>query len=93
MTATVQAGSGRRRGKARGQPQPPPTETGPSAAVVAEAVGKEILRQVERRPYATILVAATVGYMVAVATPNWAVKLAWTVGSRVAVSRMVASLS
>ena len=65
----------------------------PSAAMIAETLGREVLRQIEVRPYTTLLVAATTGYVLAVATPNWAVKLAWTVGSRVAVSRMVASLS
>jgi hypothetical protein len=60
---------------------------------VAQAVGRELLHQAEVRPYTTVLFAMAAGYALGVATPTWATKLAWTVGSRMAVNRLVSTLA
>jgi hypothetical protein len=85
------------------EPQPPAPEqetefeedsdaSAMTPAALAESLGREILHQVEVRPYTTVLVAAATGYVLGVGTPTWVTKLAWSVASRLAVSKIVASL-
>jgi hypothetical protein len=52
---------------------------------------REIVHQVQSRPYTSLLVAAGVGYVLGNGLPNWASRLAFNVGTRMALGR-VASL-
>jgi hypothetical protein len=63
-----------------------------SAAALGESVGRAILEQVNERPYTSVLVAVGAGYVLGVGTPTWVTKLAWTIASRLAVSKIVGAL-
>jgi len=55
---------------------------------ILEVLAREVLHQVEVRPYATLAVAAGVGYILGGGLPNWASRLAFNVGSRMALARV-----
>lgn len=57
-------------------------------AKVLEMLEREIHHQIEVRPYTTLAVAAAAGYVLGGGLPDWAMRLAWTVGSRVAMGRV-----
>lgn len=65
----------------------------PTPQALMSAVGREVLHQVETRPYVTVMAAVAVGYVLGVGTPSWATRLAWNVGSRVAMARLVSTLA
>lgn len=60
---------------------------------VLQAVGREVIHQAEIRPYMTVVAALATGYVLGVGTPTWATRLAWTVGKRVALARLVSVLA
>jgi len=60
---------------------------------IVKAIGAEILEQVDQRPYTTVAVAAVAGYVLGVAMPNWTTRLAWAVGSRFLVNKIVSSIT
>ncbi|MBA2320127.1 MAG: hypothetical protein H0V89_03135 [Deltaproteobacteria bacterium] len=64
----------------------------PDATQVLEAVRTEVLHQVEIRPYTTILVAAGVGYIIGAGAPRWVSGIAWTLGSRAVMARVLGAL-
>jgi len=68
-----------------------PDQVQPQAIV--QAIGAEILEQVDQRPYTTVAVAAVAGYVLGVAMPNWTTRLAWAVGSRFVVNKIVSSIT
>jgi len=55
---------------------------------VLDFLTREILHQVEVRPYAALAVAAGVGYVLGAGLPNWASRLVLNVGSRMAFARV-----
>lgn len=65
----------------------------PNPQAVLQAVGREVVHQVEERPYLTVFAAFAAGYVLGVGTPTWATRLAWNVGSRVAMARLVSALT
>lgn len=69
-----------------------PTEQ-PSLEGVLDAAKDVVLDQLRERPYTTLIVAVAAGYVIGVATPKWALNLAWTVGSRFATGKLVAALT
>jgi len=61
-------------------------------AQILDAVVREVLHQVEARPYATLAVAAGVGYVLGAGLPNWASRLMFSVGSRMALAQVTSIL-
>jgi hypothetical protein len=83
--------------------EPTPTEANTSSSErVADAMApmtelvdslqREILHQVEVRPYTTVLVAAAAGYVLGGGIPVWAGRAAFNLGSRMLVARLVSAL-
>ena len=58
----------------------------------ADTVNDEIRHQADLRPYATVLAAAAVGYVLGAGVPRWVYRTAWDVGSKALLARIVSSL-
>jgi hypothetical protein len=86
-------------GNGRADVHDEPTDEGAAQAPIEivnqrlQAAGEEILRQAQERPYATVLVAVAAGCAIGLVTPKWLTNVAWTVGSRVAMAKVVAALA
>jgi hypothetical protein len=83
--------------------EPTPTEADSNASErVADAVApmtefvesfqREIVHQMEVRPYVTVLAAAAAGYVLGGGIPVWAGRAAFNLGSRMLVARVVSAL-
>lgn len=59
---------------------------------IVDTVQREILHQMELRPYTTVLVAAAAGYVLGGGIPVWAGRAAFNLGSRMLVARLVSAL-
>jgi len=80
---------------------PTDSSTGPAARVAdavapvtdfMETMQREIRHQAEVRPYVTVLVAATAGYVLGGGVPTWAGRALLNIGSRLLVARLVAAV-
>lgn len=59
---------------------------------LVESLQREIVHQVEARPYTTVMVAAAAGYVLGGGIPRWAGRAAFNLGSRMLVARVLAAL-
>lgn len=59
---------------------------------IVDSFQREIMHQMEVRPYTTVLVAAAAGYVLGGGIPVWAGRAAFNLGSRMLVARLVSAL-
>lgn len=61
-------------------------------ADILDAARQEVLHQVQVRPYTTVFVAVGLGYIIGAGAPRWASGIAWTLGSRAIMARIISAL-
>jgi hypothetical protein len=59
---------------------------------IADQLQGEIRHQADIRPYVTVLVAATAGYILGAGIPRWMWRYAFDTGSKLLVARVVATV-